>query len=265
MKRTILSATLIALVGAAGMLTVASAQESHTRARTTASSRSSVNQGDNGNLQIASGTSLAAQLENTLDVKKARVGDRVVLKTTEAIKANGQVVAKKGARLVGHVTEVQQRTKANAESRIGLVFDQLESGSLATPITATITSITQTNARAHASDDDFGADSDMRSTTSARSSGGSSSGGLLGGATGAVGGVLDTTTRVTGDVVSGTTGAVGGATNSVGRTVSGLRISEGASATAEGGSTLSLTGNNLRLEKNTTFRLVLNQSADVNH
>lgn len=261
MKRTLLIATLVALSGVA---VSTSAQESSTRARTTASSRSSVKQGDGG-LQIASGTRLAAQLENTLDVKKARVGDRVVLRTTETIKSNGQVVAKKGARLVGHVTEVQQRTKASAESRIGLVFDQLESGSLRTPISATITSITQANTRARTSDEDFGADAGMSSTTSARGGTNSNNGGLLGGVTGTVGGVVDSTTRATGDVVSGTTGTVGGAANGVGRTVGGIRISEGAGATVEGGSTLSLTGNNLRLEKNTTFRLVLNQSAGVNN
>ncbi|HEX8129137.1 MAG TPA: hypothetical protein VF527_08560 [Pyrinomonadaceae bacterium] len=266
MKKTFFQlATLIALTGAA---LTASAQETRTRARTVGSNNSSVQSSGDGGLQIASGTQLAAQLESTLDARKARVGDRVVLRTTETLKSNGQVLAKKGARLVGRVTDVQQRTKSNAESRIGLVFDRLESGSLTTPISATITSITQANAHAHTSGDDFGADSDLRSTSSARggssrSGGSNSGGGLLGGVTNTAGGVLDTTTRAAGDTVSGATGAVGSATNSVGRTVSGIRISESTSVTAEGGSTLSLTGNNLRLEKNTTFRLVLNQSAGV--
>jgi hypothetical protein len=56
---------------------------------------------------------------------------------------------------------------------------------------------------------------------------------------------------------------VGGAGAAVGGTLGGIRISEATSGTVEGGSTLSLTGNNLRLEKNTTFRLVLNQSASA--
>ncbi|HYG11168.1 MAG TPA: hypothetical protein VD835_14565 [Pyrinomonadaceae bacterium] len=263
MKRTFLLATLVALAGAS---TITPAQEeTHTRARAVGSSSSSVQRSGDGNLQIASGTQLAAQLENTLDARKARVGDRVVLRTTETLKSNGQVLAKKGARLVGRVTDVQQRTKSNAESRIGLVFDRLESGSLTTPISATITSITQARAHVHSSNDDFpGAGSDVRSDSSARGgSGSSNSGGLLGGVTNTAGGVLDTTARATGDIVSGTTGAVGSAASGVGRTVGGIRISESAGATAEGGSTLSLTGNNLRLEKNTTFRLVLNQSASA--
>jgi hypothetical protein len=61
------------------------------------------------------------------------------------------------------------------------------------------------------------------------------------------------------------TGAVGGAANGVGQTVSGLRITQSTSADASGGSTLSLTGGNLKLEKNTTFHLVLNQSTGVHN
>ncbi|HZH30486.1 MAG TPA: hypothetical protein VEY11_06960 [Pyrinomonadaceae bacterium] len=259
MKRTFVLATLIALTGAS---IDTPAQESRTRARAVGSNNSSVQRSGDGNLQIASGTQLAAQLETTLDARKARVGDRVVLRTTETLKSNGQVVAKKGARLIGRVTDVQQRTKSNAESRIGLVFDRLESGSLATPISATITSIAQAGASARSSNDDFSASSDTRATSTASggSRSGSGGGGLLGGVTNTAGGVLDTTTRAGGEIVSGTTGAVGGA---VGGTLGGIRISEATSGTVEGGSTLSLTGNNLRLEKNTTFRLVLNQSASA--
>ncbi|HEY0083926.1 MAG TPA: hypothetical protein VGB61_14200 [Pyrinomonadaceae bacterium] len=263
MKRTFLLATLFALAGASA---AAPAQVGDTRARAVGSSSSSVQRSGDGGLQIASGTQLSAQLEQTLDARKARIGDRVVLRTTETLKSNGQVVAKRGARLVGRVTDVQQRTKSNAESRIGLVFDRLESGSLVAPISATITSITQASADARTADADFGAEADARAASSTRSSSGGSNsggGGLLGGVTGTAGGVLDTTTRATGDVVSGTTGAVGGAANSAARTLGGIRISEATSATIKGGSILSLAGNNLRLEKNTTFRLVLNQSAGV--
>ncbi|HYX42567.1 MAG TPA: hypothetical protein VE821_12755, partial [Pyrinomonadaceae bacterium] len=198
-----------------------------------------------------------------LDVRHAHVGDQVVLKTTEAIKQNGHTVVNKGARLIGRVTEVQQRTQGNAESRIGLVFDRLESGSLTTPISASITSITQASTHTSAANDELMNDTSASSTTT---SGGSSGGGGLlggvgstvGGVTNTVGGVVNTTTQATGQVVSGTTSAVG-------HTVNGLHISQTGSASAEGGSTLSLTGGNLRLEKNTTFNLTLNESATVGH
>jgi hypothetical protein len=47
------------------------------------------------------------------------------------------------------------------------------------------------------------------------------------------------------------------------QTVRGLRISQSAGASVEGGSTLSLTGGNLHLEKNTTFTLTLNEALNV--
>ncbi|HYY41659.1 MAG TPA: hypothetical protein VE775_02935, partial [Pyrinomonadaceae bacterium] len=117
-------------------------------------------------------------------------------------------------------------------------------------------------------------DSSASGTATARGSAGASSGGLLGGvgntvggvvggATNTVGGVANTTTQAAGQVVSGTTTAVGNTSSGVGRTVRGLRISQATSASAEGGSTLSLTGGNLHLEKNTTFHLTLNESANV--
>jgi hypothetical protein len=91
----------------------------------------------------------------------------------------------------------------------------------------------------------------------------SSGGGLLGGVTGAVGGVVDSTARTTGSVVGGTTSAVGGTVGNVTEGVGGIRISQSSDASAEGGTTLSLAGDNLRLEKGTSFRLRLNQAASV--
>lgn len=214
-------------------------------------------------LNIQPGTHVTAQLQNTLDVRKARVGDQVVLKTTEAIKANGRTIVNKGARLTGRVTEVSQRTRAGGESSVRLVFDQLESGSLETPINATITSITQATSRTRVTDDGLSSETRARSSNTARTSSRSSSGGLLGGVGGAVGGVLNTTTQTAGDVVGGTTGAVGGTVNDVTRSVGGIRISQSADASVEGGTTLSLTGDNLRLEKGASFGLRLSQAAGV--
>src|SRR5947209_4277286 len=124
MNRTLLIFVLVIFC-----VSAIAAQTSETRASRSARSTTAVSQsGKAANIQA--GTQLAAQLENTLDVRKARVGDRVVLKTREAIRANGQTVVGKGARLIGHVTEVQQRTRTNGQSRVGLVFDRLEKGSL---------------------------------------------------------------------------------------------------------------------------------------
>jgi hypothetical protein len=239
------------------------------RANGGASSTTSV-RGDGQSLDIASGTRLSAQLESALDVSKARVGDRVVLKTREAIKSGGRTVVNKGARLVGSVTDVRRRASGAAESSISLVFDRLESGKLSAPITATINSVAQAStARTRGGDEDefgAGANASGRAQTSGRAGGSSSSsggGGLLGGVTGAVGGVAETTTRAAGDVVGGTTDAAGRTVGGVGQTLRGVRVTQTLGASVEGSSTLSLTGGNLRLEKGTRFNLTLSESAAV--
>lgn len=215
-------------------------------------------------INLESGTRLAVQLQNTLDVRKARVGDEVVLKTTEAIKSNGRTVVNKGARLIGHVTEVSQKSRANGESSIGMVFDRLESGSLDAPINATITSITQAASRTRINDDGINSDTRARSNSSARTSSRQrSNGGLLGGVGGTVGSVVNSTTQTAGEVVGGTTGAVGETVGGVTQSVGGIRISQSTDASIEGGSTLSLAGDNLRLEKGTAFNLRLNQATSV--
>ena len=269
MKKIILALSLVLAI--AGL---ARGQNTATRARTTASNNTSAaKQGRQVNLQ--SETQLAAQLENSLDTRHAKPGDRVVLKTVQAIKQNGETVVPKGARLIGHVTEVQQQSKSNAESRLGVVFDTLKTGSTETPITASIMSITQARTQARANNDLFESDTMSRSSTSSRTtSSGGSGGGLLGGVGSTAGGVVNTTTSTVGSVAGSTTNAVGstvGATTSTAGSTTGnltgslrgLQINQSTSASAEGGSTLSLSGRNLHLESGTTFNLAVSSSASA--
>jgi len=247
------------------------AQKSKAGGSAAASNETAVSKhGRQANLQ--SNTQLAAQLENSLDARHAKVGDQVALKTTQAVKQNGEVIVPKGARLLGHVTEVQQRTKANGESRIGVVFDRLQKGSLDMPITATIMSITQARSQTRAGDSSL--DSDVMSSSSTRSSSRTSSsgggGGLLGGAGSTVGGVVNTTTSTVGNVAGSTTNAVGstvgstaGAASNLTGSLRGLQISQSTSASAEGGSTLSLGSGNLRLESGATFNLLVSSSTSA--
>lgn len=211
---------------------------------------------------IASGTNVAGKLQNSLDVKKAKVGDQVVLKTTSAVKQNGKAVIAKGSTLVGRVTEVQKMAKGSANSSIGIAFEQIQQGGRSLPINAVITSVVQANSAASLSSDD---DLFASNSTSSRSTAGASSGGggLLGGVTSTVGGVANVTTQTvgslantTGNVVSSTGGAVTGS-------IRGLSISQSSSASAQGGSTLNMAGRDLRLEKGTTFNLAISSSTSV--
>jgi hypothetical protein len=79
--------------------------------------------------------------------------------------------------------------------------------------------------------------------------------------------VVNTTTATVGNVAGTTTSAVGSTVGATSNTAGdltgslrGLQINQSSSASAQGGSTLSLTGNNLRLESGTTFNLAISNS-----
>ena len=178
---------------------------------------------------------------------------------------NGEVIAPKGSKLVGHITEVKQKTKDNATSRIGMVFDRLQGKDLDVPINASIVSVVTAQVNA-AAGDLFATDLSGSSQTSGRASSGgrSSGGGLLGGVGSTVGGVVNTTTSTVGQVAGTATNTVGSTvgqtTGTLGRTVNGLQISQSASGSASSSSTISAQGKDVKIEKGATFQLRLDGS-----
>ncbi len=207
--------------------------------------------------------SVAAQLQGSIDVKNATVGDEVVLKTTKAVKQNGETVIPKGANLVGRITEVKQRSKENSMSKIGMIFDRIEGKNLDAPITASIMSITNVQAISSAGDS-FGSDITGASQSSGSVSRGGSGGGggLLGGVGNSVNGVVNSTTQTTGSVLNTATNTVGNVAGtatqtagSLGRTVNGIQISNSVGGSASGSTTLSSPSKNLKLEKGLIFQM----------
>ncbi|MEQ1762525.1 MAG: hypothetical protein ABL984_05185 [Pyrinomonadaceae bacterium] len=266
MKKGIFCALLGLVFSAAAV-----GQTATTNGQGSATSATAVSK-QNGALTIASGTEIAGELQNSLNVEKAKVGDEVVLKTKKAIKQNGEVVVDKGAKLIGRVTEVKERAKGEATSRIGVLFDTLKQGDMTMPVQASIVSVVNVAARATAGSTDLWADSGTTASGATRStsSGSSGSGGLLGGvtstaggvvntATNTAGGVANTATNTVGSVANTTTSAVGSTVNSVGR----IQVAQSTDASASGSSTLSLTGGNLKLEKGATFNVALSSSANA--
>lgn len=69
-------------------------------------------------------TALQVELAHNIDAKKAKPGDPVEAKLTQDVKADGKIVLHRGAKLVGHVSEAQARSKETPESRLGIVFDK---------------------------------------------------------------------------------------------------------------------------------------------
>lgn len=206
---------------------------------------------------LASGTAIDAQLQKNLDASKANVGDEVVLKVSKSIKQNGEVVIPKGTSLIGRVTEVTRRTKDNSSSRLGIVFDRIEKNGLSAPFSASIVSIVNASAQA-AAGDTFMADTTGSAQTSGSISDGGSGGGLLGGVGSTVGGVVNTATQTVGTVSNTAIQGANSATGTVGRTLSGVQISNSASGSASSSATLSSPNKNVRVEKGATFNLRVN-------
>ena len=221
---------------------------------------------------LSLGTNLEAELQSMIDVRRNKVGDPVILKTTKAIKQNGEVIVPKGTSLIGRITDIKRKTKNDAGSRIGMVFDRIQGKNLDLPVNASIVSIVTAQAGAAAGDlfagDISGSSSSGGSASAGRSSSG---GGLLGGVGSSVGGLVGTTTSTVGNVtgtavntVGQTTGSVvnsaGSTGGSLGSTVKGLQISQSASGSANSSSTISAQGKDVRIEKGTSFRMRLDGS-----
>ena len=76
---------------------------------------------------LAPGTVIGAELSKGVDAKKAKVGQEIVAKSMADLRdTNGNLVIPRGAKLVGHVTEVKAATKQEPQSTLGIIFDKVE-------------------------------------------------------------------------------------------------------------------------------------------
>jgi hypothetical protein len=227
---------------------------------------------------------LQAELTKSLDAKKAKSGDEVTAKLTQDVKANGKVVMHKGSKLVGHVTEAQAKSKENADSKLGIVFDKavLKGGeevafsgviqALAPPVQGTL---------GVAGDEGSNMGSGMGGGSSmggGRSSGG---GGIapIGAATSAAGSTVSSAAGTVGNVAGSTAnsaaGVAGGAVNRTGGVAAngainsaahgvvgmqGLALNTATAGSAQG-SVISSPSRNVKLDSGTQMILQVTGSA----
>jgi hypothetical protein len=92
-----------------------------TNVQTNVGEKSQVAQGS-----LAAGTAINAELDKSLNSKKAKVGDAVTARTTEAVKEDGKVVLPRGTKLTGRVTRASARSKGDSDSTLALQFDRAE-------------------------------------------------------------------------------------------------------------------------------------------
>jgi hypothetical protein len=74
--------------------------------------------------RFAPGTALRVELVKTIDAKKAKAGDPVVVKTADELLAGTQVVAPRGTKIFGHVVAATPH-KGDTPSTLEIAFDKI--------------------------------------------------------------------------------------------------------------------------------------------
>ncbi len=230
-----------------------------------------------GSVSIPTGTRIDATLATSLDAKRSKPGDDVEVRTEEDIKQDGKVVLKRGAHLVGHVTQARARAGGQTQSQLGIAFDHaiLKDGQ-EVPFSAEIEAVASAQSAMMASSADAGSQMDtagsMGTARGPARSGDGLAGGIVSNASSTVGAttgaMVNTATSVpvsTGGTLGSifrSSGAVGGL-NSRGRLSSnssgvfgleGLSIDSAASSATQGSLIVSGT-KNVHLDSGTQLLL----------
>jgi hypothetical protein len=167
------------------------------------------------------GMALDATLSKSVDAGKAKAGDEVTATVNQDVKSNGQIIIKRGSKLVGHVTSARSLARASGgaatDSQLGIVFDRavLKDGRQI-PLSATIQALAAAQSAA-----DAGADTGFSGGAVGGSAAGSG-GGLIGGVAGGAGGALGGVGRSAGGVVHSGVGATAGVIDKSPGAVGGL-------------------------------------------
>lgn len=70
--------------------------------------------------------SFPVKLEKALDSKKLKEGDTVVCQTVSALHSRSGLMIPSGAKVIGHVTQAQARSKGDSDSTLAMAFDKIE-------------------------------------------------------------------------------------------------------------------------------------------
>jgi hypothetical protein len=159
------------------------------------------------------------ELVSKLDSKSAKVGEQVVVKTSEKVRTADGTVIPKGSRLIGRVTEVQAHEKGHADSSLGIAFDRAElKGGQAVAIHSVIESIAPSASAIAASSMD--SEGSLNAPMAPMGGGAMGGGQMMGGGRAGGGGLLG--------------GAVGGAASATGNVASGVGTTAGSALGATG-------------------------------
>jgi len=189
-------------------------------------SASSSEKGQTAQSSLAAGTAINAELDKSLDSKKAKAGDAVTARTTEAIKEDGKVTIPKGTKLTGRVVRASARSKGDNDSTLALQFDraELKSGQEIV-LQVNIQAISAAPGVTPIGGDDL---QGVGAAGASGSTGGAGRAGVGAPVGGAVSGAAGTVARTTGSAagaadstVNSTTNAAGGVAGAAGATAQG--------------------------------------------
>lgn len=229
------------------------------------------NDAASGDTSATTGTTLNAVLSKSIDSRKVKEGDEVVAKTTTDLKAEGQRSIPKGTKLIGHVTKATAKSKGDADSSLGVIFDRAEvAKGREVPIHAVIQALAATAVTASSGYDE---PRPMANPSAAGgNAGGNAGGGLVGGTVGAVGSSASNTVGAVGNTAGGAVGATTGSVNNTTGNLGGAATStlsssargvvglpgyslDTSATSAAQGSVITSTGKNVKLDSGTQMVL----------
>jgi hypothetical protein len=77
-------------------------------------------------MRFPEGTLVPAELQKTVDAHKLKSGDKVeAVVFADLHSQSGEIIIPKGTKVMGHVTEVKQKSKEAPGSTLGMVFEKL--------------------------------------------------------------------------------------------------------------------------------------------
>jgi len=121
--RVLLTLAAVFPVGVTAQITSAD-NESSAGSAIVATTKTNTTADVNNSFTLTSGTPVLAELRKTVKAKKAKAGDQVKAEVVQDVIFRGKIVIRRGSKLVGHVTEARGRSKEDAESRLGIMFDK---------------------------------------------------------------------------------------------------------------------------------------------
>src|SRR5262249_13265834 len=91
-------------------------------------------------IAIPSGTPIHVRLNNTLDTRRNRSGDRFTASLTTPVEADGRVLVPKGTIFTGHITTSAPSGRMKGRAVMGLTLDSFEINGARYPVVTSKTS-----------------------------------------------------------------------------------------------------------------------------